>query len=181
MSKTPVPLHADDLTGFVRILSQQLGDSSPSHLTLMNMVARAAGFQNVQHMRATSAAARRIEARPKQPTADMRTVERTLHLFDAQGRLRQWPSKRLVQTLSLWGLWSAVPAAAVLQEGEVNVCLNAEHCFDDPATLRRTMISCGLLTRNRDGSDYRRVEQAPTPEAKVVIRELSERRRGRPD
>lgn len=181
MSKTPVPLHADDLTGFVRILSQQLGDSSPSHLNLMNMVARAAGFQNVQHMRATSAAARRIETRLKQPAADMRTVERTLHLFDGQGRLRQWPSKRSVQTLSLWGLWSAVPAAAVLQEGAVNTCLNAEHCFDDPATLRRTMISCGLLTRNRDGSDYRRVEQAPTPEAKVVIRELSDRRRGRPD
>ncbi|WP_298848692.1 DUF2087 domain-containing protein [uncultured Ruegeria sp.] len=181
MSKTPVPLHADDLTGFVRTLSQQLGDTSPSHLTLMNMVARAAGFQNVQHMRNAGAAVRRMEARSKQPAADMRVVERTLLMFDVQGRFRQWPSKRLVQTLSLWVLWSAVPAGAVLQESEINTYLNAEHCFDDPATLRRTMISCGLLTRNRDGSDYRRVEQSPSAEAKVVIREVTVRRRRRSD
>ena len=116
MTKTPVPLRVNDMTGFTRSLSQQLGETSPSHLTLMNIVARAAGFQNVQHMRAASAAARRLEDAPGDIIADARAVE------------------------------------------------------------RRTMISCGLLTRQVDGTDYRRVEQKPPTEAKAIIRELSARR-----
>ncbi|NOD75173.1 MULTISPECIES: DUF2087 domain-containing protein [unclassified Ruegeria] len=179
MSKTPVPLHIDDLTPFVRTLSNQLGAASPSHLTLMNMVARAAGFQNVQHMRADSAANRRLQNRSDPPAPNARLVERTLHLFDTEGRLRQWPSKRSVQTLSLWALWAAVPTGKTLHEAKVNACLNAEHCFDDPATLRRTMISCGLLTRRKDGSEYRRVEQEPPVDAKQVIHDIARRRRER--
>lgn len=179
MTKSSLSLHADDMTGFVRALSRQLGDTSPSHLKLMNMVARAAGFQNVQHMRSAHSALRRIEARGDRPAPDMRSAERALRLFDAQGRLQQWHSKRTVQTLSLWVLWSALPAGQLLQEGEVNALLSAEHSFHDPAILRRTMISCGLLTRQRDGSDYRRVEKEPPAEAKAVIRVITARRRAR--
>ncbi len=179
MSKIPVPLHVDDLTPFVRTLATQLGEASPSHLTLMNMVARAAGYQNVQHMRADSAASRRLQARADPPAANARVVERTLNLFDTQGRLRQWPSKRSVQNLSLWALWSAVPSGRAVNEAEINACLNVEHCFDDPATLRRTMISCGLLTRRTDGSEYRRIEQEPPIDAKQVIHEIAKRRRAR--
>ncbi|MEX0286450.1 MAG: DUF2087 domain-containing protein [Paracoccaceae bacterium] len=179
MTKHPVPLHLDDITPFTRALSQQLGDDSPSHLKLMNMVARAAGFQNVQHMRASSAALRRLAEDDDELPADPRTVERALNLFDAQGRLRQWPTKRAVQTLALWALWSVVPGREVLREKDINACLNTEHLFDDPATLRRTMISCGLLTRERDGSNYQRVEQAPPPDAKAVIRALGARRKVR--
>lgn len=178
MTKTPIPLSAEDLTGFVRALARQLGQTSPSHLTLMNMVARAAGFQNVQHMRAASAARRRQDAKVEQVPPDMRAVERALHLFDARGRLRQWPAKRAVQTLSLWAIWSVLPARVSLDEREINVRLRAAHCFNDPATLRRTMISCGLLTRQRDGSDYRRVEQEPSAAARAVIGAIAARRRG---
>lgn len=56
MPKAPLPLRADDLMTFVRALSQQLGDASPSHPTLMNMIARAANYQNVQHLRSAYAA-----------------------------------------------------------------------------------------------------------------------------
>ena len=38
-------------------------------------------------------------------------------------------------------------------EQEVNERLNFEHMFKDPAILRRTMISAGLLTRQNDGTD----------------------------
>ncbi|WP_171234109.1 DUF2087 domain-containing protein [Ruegeria sp. HKCCA6837] len=179
MSKTPVPLHVDDLTPFVRTLAIQLGGASPSHLKLMNMVARAAGYQNVQHMRADSAASRRLQARSDPPPPNARAVERALRLFDSNGRLQLWPSKRSVQNLALWAVWAALPSGASLHEAEVNACLNAEHCFDDPATLRRTMISCGLLTRRRDGSEYRRIEQAPPADAKQVIHEVTTRRRAR--
>ncbi len=181
MTKTPVRLHVDDMTTFTRALSRQLGDVSPSHLTLMNMVARAAGFQNVQHMRAASAAAKRLQDASDNTVIDARAVERTLHQFDDFGRLLRWPSKRAVQTLALWALWATVPANTTLSERAVNDIFDREHHFQDPATLRRTMISCGMLTRQKDGTDYRRIEQKPPAEAKAVLRALSVRRRARPN
>ena len=180
MPKNPLPLHAYDLTTFVRALSNQLGDESPKHLSLMNMVARAAGFQNVQHMRSAHAAAQRLKQLADAPPADARVVERALHQFDSWGRLRQWPSRRNVQTLALWALWARLPADQSLSEREVNENLNEEHVFADPATLRRTMVSCGLLSRRNDGTNYRRIEQKPTAEAKALIRELGVRRQARP-
>ena len=179
MPKTPLPLHADDLTTFSRSLSRQLGAASPSHLTLMNMLARAAGFQNVQHMRAAKAALRRLNRAVDEPPADPRAVERALNQFDGRGRLRQWPAKRGTQTLALWALWSTLPAGQSLHEREINGLLRAEHLFDDPATLRRTMIGCDLLSRQPDGSDYRRIEQEPPAEAKALIRALIPLRKAR--
>lgn len=179
MTKTPLPLHADDMTVFTRALSRQLGDASPSHLTLMNMIARAAGFQNVQHMRAASAATRRLDNQTDDIVVDARSVERTLHQFDESGRLRQWPSRRSIQTLALWALWAILPANRPLDEREVNDHLTDEHLFEDAATLRRTMIACGLLSRKRDGTGYRRIERQPPAEAKAVIRAVSARRRAR--
>ncbi|WP_120635212.1 DUF2087 domain-containing protein [Ruegeria sp. EL01] len=179
MTKTPLPLHADDLTLFAKSLSRQLGVASPSHLVLLNMIARAAGFQNVQHMRSVTAAQRRLEVQSHKPPVDMRSVERALFQFDNTGRLRQWPSKRSVQTLALWALWAALPAGDTLHERDVNERLNREHLFSDPATLRRCMISCGLLTRQNDGTDYKRVEQAPPAEAEALIRAVTTLRRVR--
>lgn len=180
MPKTPLPLRAGDLTTFVRALSKQLGDASPSHLTLMNMAARAAGYQNVQNMRSAHAAAQRLSRAVDDPLPDARAVERALHQFDAIGRLNRWPSKRSVQTLALWALWAKLPAGRPMREREVNERLAREHLFEDPATLRRSMISCGLVSRRRDGTDYRRIEQEPPAEAKAVISALRVRRRARP-
>ncbi|MEM6988055.1 MAG: DUF2087 domain-containing protein [Pseudomonadota bacterium] len=177
--KKSVPLRVDDTTDFTRALSRQLRPTSPSHLSLMNMVARAAGFENFQHMRAATTASRRPERVADDAPVDVRSVERALRRFDLEGRLQTWPTKRNVQTLALWGIWARLPAGVVLQEKDINRLLNAEHSFEDPATLRRTMIACGMLTREKDGSDYLRLEQEPPLDARVVIRSLSERRRTR--
>lgn len=175
MTRTPLPLRADDLSVFARNLARQLGDVSPSHQTLMNMLARSAGHQNLQHMRATHAAGRRMGARADEHPADPRAVEGALAQFDAGGRLGRWPSRQSVQTLALWTLWSRLPARRAMPEREVNERLRGDHRFDDPATLRRMMIGCGLLTRRADGTDYRRVEAPPPPEAKALIRALGPR------
>lgn len=179
MTKTPVPLRVDDMTVFVRSLSRQLGNASPTHLTLMNMIARSAGFQNMQHLRAVSAAAKRLDSQPESVAVDARAVERALNQFDRFGRLLRWPSKRTTQTLALWAVWATLPANQPFDERTLNAHLMGEHVFTDPATLRRTMIACGLLSRQRDGTDYRRIEQEPPVEAKALIRILSIRRQGR--
>ncbi|MEP5760690.1 MAG: DUF2087 domain-containing protein [Litoreibacter sp.] len=145
----------------------------------MNMIARAAGFQNVQHLRSTSTAVKRLDRQPEGIIVDARAVERTLHQFDEFGQLLRWPSKRNVQTLALWALWATLPANQGLDERDVNDRLAGEHQFEDPATLRRTMISCGLLTRRKDCTNYRRVERKPSAEALAIIQVLNGRRKKR--
>ena len=177
MPRTILPLAAADLSAFARSLSTQLGDTSPSHLRLMNMLARAAGFQNVQHLRASHAAGQRMAKRDdeRSEAIDHRRVERALNQFDEAGRLVRWPAKRSVQELALWALWSRLPSTTSMTEREVSDRLRDHHSFNDPATLRRTMLGSKLLTRQRDGTDYRRVEGRPPAEARALIAVLSKR------
>ena len=178
MPRTPLPLRSDDLSAFARTLAAQLGDASPSHLTLMNMLARAGGHRNVQHLRASQAAARRFSGEEPPAAVDHRVVERALHQFDAGGRLLRWPARRAVQDLALWALWAALPVGRSMSEREINERLGGGHAFHDPATLRRTMVAAGLLVRRRDGTDYRRVERRPPAEAVALIGRVLGRRRG---
>ena len=146
MTKTPISLRVEDMTVFTRALSQQLGETSPSHLALMNMIARAAGFQNVQHVRSSAASSKRLAKQDTPVIADARSIEKTLKQFDSMGRLRQWPSKRSVQTLSLWALWSTLPASTHFNEPELNERLNAEHLFAPlPTDAMSAKVRCRPL------------------------------------
>lgn len=175
MSKDTIPLSVMNISDFARTLKQQLSDTDAplSHLRLLNMLARAAGFRNYQHLRASNTSKLRLEKTDS--GADFKKVERTLQHFDAQGVLLRWPSKRHVQELCLWALWSYLPSDVTLHERDVNGLLNKVHGFEDAAILRRSLIGLNLMSRNLDGSDYRRVEQAPPAEAVAVIRELASR------
>lgn len=176
MSKEAIPLEVADITPFARILLKQLKEvgDPPSHLELLNMLARASGFRNYQHLRASRAAKTRLETVARM--ADFKRVEKCLQQFDAAGCLIRWPSKRYVQELCLWVMWSLLPHNEVLTERDVNGLLNQAHAFDDVAILRRSMIGLNLMSRNLDGSDYRRIEQSPPPEAVEVIRVMTNRR-----
>ncbi len=181
MTNLPLPLITPDLGKFTRALSRQLGENAPSHLTLMNMLARAAGFQNVQHMRAAIVLNEPLAEPPPVPTppVDARKVSRALQQFDPLGRLAHWPAKRNMQTLALWAIWAALPAGKKLQEGQISALIDREHLFGDAAILRRDMVGCGLLSRQDGGVDYLRVEQVPPPEAKALIHAVAARRKAR--
>lgn len=177
MTRTPIPLTLPDLSGFARHLGATLQQrGAPSHLELLNMLARAAGLRNYQHLRAISAAAARLEAAAAVPV-DHAQVERALRYFDDAGGLAQWPSRRGVQMLCLWALWSGLPAGGVLGERQVSQRLNALHGFGDAALLRREMVGMGLLTRSPGGLDYRRQELPPPPEARALIGRVAARRK----
>lgn len=173
MTRTSLPLHISDISDFARALQRQLPDPAPTHLSLLNMLARAAGFQNHQHLRAQSLAADRI-ATPSEP-ADMKRVEAALRYFDAQGKMTQWPSKTNLQHLCLWALWARLPTEATLSERQISALLNDWHLFTDAAILRRTLVELALVSRTTDGAQYQRREQPPPPEARALIRALSMR------
>lgn len=180
MPRRPVPLGTDDLSRFARTLARELqpvvGAAAPSHLSLMNMLARAAGFRNFQHLRAAADARRRVEHVPSPAAVDHTRIERALRHFDGQGRLFRWPRRNAVQKLVLWVFWAELPARAALPESVVNARLRAAQTLDDPATIRRMLVGLQRVRRARDGSAYQRMEGPLPREAAELIRHVRARR-----
>lgn len=97
MSRTPLPFHSEDISALARSLKDQLAgcESQPSHLELLNMLARANGYRNFQHYRAQLVALAQMESRPPAPEpepVDFVRLKRLLRMFDSEGRLVRWPS-----------------------------------------------------------------------------------------
>lgn len=86
------------------------------------------------------------------------------NFVDAEGRLRQWPTKQKLQLLAIPALAEAIPSGQRFTEREVNELLNRYHTFGDPALLRRLLCDMGYLARERDGSVYWRVAQQEASE-----------------
>lgn len=177
MPKTELPFVAHDISALAKSLGRELqeGHDRPGHVQLLNMLARGAGYRNFQHFRSQRMAEARLDRPPVPPSIDHRRVEQTARLFDTEGRMIRWPTRLSQQSLCLWALWARLPKATSMSEAEMNARLNAAHSFGDPAILRRILFGMGLVTRKRDGSDYRRVERAPPPEAAALIRHLAKR------
>lgn len=85
MSRQSIPLVVEDISAFARALARQINDGaeSPSHLSLMNMLSRAAGFRNFQHLRAAQMAGERLATPDLPVSVDHLLVERTLNQFDS--------------------------------------------------------------------------------------------------
>lgn len=171
MPRDLIPYTASDVSALARSLRAQLAGRTlvPSHVEMLNMLARASGHRNFQHLRAQRAVG--LAAAAPEPI-DQGAVMRAAGFFDAQGRLTSWPAKTSLQALCLRALWSRLPAERVMTESEINAAINALHLFGDHAIVRRTLCEMGLLSRTVDGREYRRVEQSPTPEAAALIRRL---------
>lgn len=173
--RDPLPFAAPDISALAKTLSREIRalEAAPGHVQMLNILARAAGHRNYQALKAQHDAGGRLAApAPPEPPVDHLLVERTARYFDASGRLASWPAKVSQQRLCLWLLWSRLPAETDLTERQVNDRLKAGHLFGDHALLRRDMVDMGLLTRNRDGSVYRRTERRPPAEALALIRQV---------
>lgn len=165
MTRDVIPLQIDDLSHFARSLRAGLA-SPPSHLEMLGQIARAAGYRNYQHLRASIAPV---------PQVDRKRVERALRHFDGQGRLMRFPGRMQMQWLCLWPLWARLPARQEMSERQISARIDALTGFRDAAQLRRSMVEAGLVTRSLDGAVYLRREQAPPPEARALISAVSAR------
>ena len=176
MPKIELPFRSSDISALARSLSGQLkaAERLPSHVELLNMLAKAAGFQNFQHFRAQTVAERQLAMSPgPEVTVDYVALKRLRRYFDRNGRLVRWPKKFSHQEPCLWTLWASLPARTTFTEREINDLLRENHHFGDPALLRREMKERNMVTRTRDGREYRRVERKPPPEALALIHQLS--------
>lgn len=181
MSRTAVPLRVDDLSPFAKTLRQSLAqrEGVPTHVELLNLLAKAAGFQNYQHLRTDADAAGRLAtAAEAAPRADLSQVEKAVRYFDDGGVLMSWPARFNLQLLCLWVLWSRLPPDTSYTEREISDLLRDWHEFGDHALLRRAMFEAKLVDRTIDGRDYRRIEQTPPPELKPLLAHLAARATG---
>ncbi|WP_310542551.1 DUF2087 domain-containing protein [Phenylobacterium sp.] len=170
MSRTVIPLQTQDVSSFAKALRAQLLErtSAPSHVELLNMLARSAGRRNFQDLRALADQAPSDELEPKE-VADLAAVERVARCFGPEGRLTRWPARRGDQILALWVLWSRLPAREEFTEKQISDRLRALHDFGDHALLRRDLVGLDLFSRTADCRAYRRIEQAPPVTAAVLI------------
>jgi hypothetical protein len=181
MSRTAVPLHVDDLSPFAKTLRHGLGqhEGVPSHVELLNLLAKAAGFQNYQHLRADAGAADKLRAAAEPgPRADLDLVTKTARYFDDGGILTSWPSRLAHQTLSQWVFWSRIARGQTYDERGISALIREWHDFGDHALIRRAMVDAKMLERNQNGREYRRIEQVPPPELAPLLAHLEQRKRG---
>ncbi|MFK3778504.1 DUF2087 domain-containing protein [Agrobacterium sp. NPDC089420] len=180
MPRSILSMEVADLSTFAKSLREQMGrlDRQPSHVEMLNLLSRAAGFRNFQHLRAFRTllpAESGPAAAETMPAVNEGRVLKTARIFDAAGRLAQWPSRRSQQELCLWYLWAKIPAERSFSEREFSGFLDGLHLFGDAAMLRRDMVGLKLIRRNRDGSDYRRIERKPPAELPLLLRAVGRR------
>ena len=177
MSKLHVPFTTTDITALARSLREQLRalDHTPSHVEMLNMLARANGHANFQHLRADAAAQSRLATAVPDEPVDHSRIEKVLRHFDDAGTMIRWPSKTNHQTLCLWVIWSRIPADQRFSEREINQFITDAHSFGDHALLRRSMVDARMLARTPDGRLYRRIEKKPDPDALALLAAVTRR------
>lgn len=175
MSKTPLPLHVGDISGFAQSLRRQMNDleRTPSHVEMLNLLVKAGGFRNFQHFKAQLEPTQSpAEPKPELSKTDLKRIKQLLRHFDESGMLLRWPKKFTLRMLSLWVMWSRVPTRTAHSELEINEMLRNNHHFEDHALLRRELVDRGFLERTADGRKYTRIERQPPIEVIELFRLL---------
>lgn len=176
---TALPLHVADVSQFCKQLRAALIEREtelPSHLTLLNLIVKSAGYRNMQAFRAaTLSAAGPIAARPIEPPAGHTLTKpalRALSHFGTDGRLTRFPTQLGVRLIALWGIWCRLAASRTLTEPQVNDTIARYHGFNDVATLRRELVNAKMLWRTTDGREYRRLAVKPSEEEAAFLKVL---------
>ncbi len=172
MSKVPLPFYANDVSDLARSLRRQFErlDHLPSHVEMLNLLAKSGGCRNFQHFKAQQDDAARAVPRPQPAEVNHKLVKRLVRFFDDRGCLIRWPKKYSQRMLCLWVLWSRLTPKTVWSEREISELLEGLHRFGDHALLRRELADREFVTRTPDGSEYRRIEKQPPAEAMELFR-----------
>lgn len=180
MPKTFFPFHAPDVSALAKSLCDSLQTraetkpSPPTHLEMLNLLARSSGARNFQAWRVRVEADTPVPALSAEPPLSPQ-IEKALRVFDEHARMTRWPVARPIQRLCTWYMWSKFEKRRSYAEREVNVLLSPWTTFQAHVTMRRELINDGLVTREIDGSNYQRVDHVPPPEVRQFLKALSAR------
>lgn len=168
MSRDLIAMEIPDLSGFTTRLRKQLSEQPelPSHLVMLGIIARAAGFRNYQHLQSQADKTKPLSKQAR------KNLDRALRVFDGGAKMIQWPAATAVQGLCLWAIWFDLERGAQLNEAQVNAAVKSRIEFVDYPLVRRSLIDHKLMTRKPDGSVYTRQSRTPPPEAVMLIKSL---------
>ncbi len=178
MPKTLFPFHSPDISALAKSLSLGLHTRAetkptpPTHLEMLNLLARATGARNFQAWRVQAETDVPVPTTPLDPPLSAQ-LEKALRVFDEQARMTRWPVARPIQRLCTWYMWSKFEKRRSYAEREVNALLSPWTTFQAHVTMRRELINDGLMTREIDGSNYQRVHLVPPPEVQQFLKALS--------
>lgn len=80
--------------------------------------------------------------------ADEKYKKEVLAHFFKYGKLTQLPTQRKKREIVLWEISKSFESGRVYDEKEVNAII---HCFhEDHCTIRREMIACGIMAREKE-------------------------------
>jgi hypothetical protein len=176
MPKTLVPYATPDISSVAKSLKSALderhdaGRPPPSHVELLNLLARAAGARNFQTLKANAKPLAAAPAAPEVAHDLSPTAKKALMQFDPAGRLVRLPNKFSVQQMTMWVFWTRFASRRDYTEKEVNAILNAQHTFGDPATLRRELVNMKLMSRESDCSRYWKEPRRPDADTRDFLR-----------
>lgn len=175
MSRTVYPFYSSDISFLARSLKRQwmAEAEAPGHLQILNMLARSAGFQNFQHLRAEH-----DRPVPAEPQTVSNEVRRLLRHFDDEGRLLRWPKKFSEQRACLWALWSGLPRGEEWDEPTVNAAIRALEAFGDHVLIRRELVEGGWIGRTDDCRRYWLFDPAVPEEVAELAEQVRLRRAG---
>lgn len=181
MSRESIPFQVDDISRLSRFIRKKLLEIKgvPSHLELMNILAKASGNKNYQELKAQRSslqveAVPKINNEPEDPVIKKR-VQRFIRHLDEEKCLIRWPKKRAEQILALWLIWEKLPSNVQMTEKEINDHINLWHRFGDYALIRRELCDLGILSRKPDGSAYHRASKQEPNEISYVKQLIEER------
>ena len=78
--------------------------------------------------------------------------------FDEDFRLKQWPGKYSKQAICIKLIVEHFDYDKEYDGTAIKEILNLAHTFNDPALLRRELVSSKLMDRSADGRKYWRVK-----------------------
>jgi len=149
-----VSLFIDDLSQYSKTLSKLWPADKPSHLELLNLLAKSAGFKNYQHLKDGHT---ETASKPLGPH-----VKRWLRLFNSDQQALRWPSKQQDRLAIVWTIAHRLPTFSGWTEKEVNNAIMPLIQFQDHVAIRRELIELGILGRTNDGRKYWRASfEAP--------------------
>lgn len=81
--------------------------------------------------------------------------------LDADGKLRQFPSKMKAKVPAMFYIAEQFEKGRQYNEKEVNDIINGMCAFRDPATIRRDMADSKFFLRTTDGRIYQLADEFP--------------------
>ena len=88
----------------------------------------------------------------------MEIDQQVKQFFDADYKLKQWPGKFGKQAICLKLIGEHFEFEKEYDGTEIKDILNHAHTFNDPALLRRELVSSKLMDRSPDGRTYWRIK-----------------------